>query len=134
MCLDFRFINSLTVKDRYAIPEPEQIIEQLSGAKYFSQLDLTHGYHQCHLHPSDRPKTAFRTQFGSYEWKVMTFGLANAVPAFVRAMNTILLPHLGKYCMCYLDDVIIYSRSIEEHKRHVNAVLTSLHQASLSMC
>ena len=72
MCFDYRGLNKITVKDKYPLPDAEQVIEQLDGAKYFSQLDLSHGYHQLILDPSDVEKTAFRTMFGAYEWKVMT--------------------------------------------------------------
>ena len=83
MCIDYRSINKITKKDKYNLPDAELIIEQVQGAKYLSNIDLAHGYHQCMLDPSDIPKTAFRTPFGSYEWTVMTFGLTNAVPAFI---------------------------------------------------
>ena len=131
MCIDYRAINTITKKDKYSMPDAEQIIDNLQGAKYFSSIDLSHGYHQCILDKSDIPKTAFRTIYGSYEWKVMTFGLSNAVPTFVRMMNEVLLEHLGKYCMCFLDDLVIYSKTLEDHHVHVRKVLDTLHKANL---
>ena len=131
MCYDYRQLNKITVKDKYPLPDAEQVIEQLEGAKYFSQLDLAHGYHQCILHPSDVEKTAFRTTFGAYEWKVMTFGFCNAVPAFVRLMNTVLYKHLGVCCMVFIDDVVIYSKTYDQHKLDCQAVLNSLYESNL---
>ena len=131
MCFDYRQLNKITVKDKYPLPDAEQVIEQLEGAKYFSQLDLAHGYHQCILAPQDIEKTAFRTTFGSYEWKVMTFGFCNAVPAFVRLMNTTLHKHLGKCCMVFIDDVVIYSKTKEQHEIDCRSVMNALCDANL---
>jgi hypothetical protein len=131
MCYDYRALNKITIKDKSPLPDAEQIIEQLEGAKYFSQLDMAHGYHQCILAPEDREKTAFRTTFGSYEWTVMTFGLTNAVPAFIRHITNALQKHLGICCMAFVDDIIIYSKDLESHERDVRAVLNALCDAKL---
>ena len=126
MVIDYRPINSITRKDKYPLPNIETILEQLQGSRYFSSLDLAQGYHQLAMCEEDIPKTAFRSQFGSYEWTVMGFGLTNAVPTFVRHMNKILAPYLGKFCMCFIDDIIIFSRTIEEHREHCRLILQAL--------
>ena len=131
MCIDYRAINKITKKDKYNMPDAESIIEQVQGAKYLSNIDLAHGYHQCMLDPSDIPKTAFRTPFGSYEWTVMTFGLTNAVPAFIRHITNALQKHLGICCMAFIDDIIIYSKDLQSHERDVRLVLDALHAAKL---
>ena len=126
MCIDYRNLNKITKKDKYPLPDADLVIEQLQGARHFSQLDLSHGYHQLKLHPDDIPKTTFRSLFGAYEWKVLTFGLTNAVPAFVRIMNTILHPFLGKCAMVFIDDIIIYSKTKEQHVEDVRNVLKAI--------
>jgi transposase InsO family protein len=131
MCIDYRSLNKITVKDKYPLPDAESVIEQMQGAKYFSQLDLAHGYHQCVLQPEDIEKTTFRTMFGAYEWKVMTFGFSNAVPAFVRLMNNTLHKQLGKCCMVFIDDIVIYSKTREQHVIDCRNVMQSIADAGL---
>ena len=131
LCFDYRNLNKITVKDKYPLPDAEQVIEQLQGAKHFSQLDLAHGYHQCILAPEDVEKTAFRTMFGSYEWRVMTFGFCNAVPTFVRFMNNVLHEHLGRCCMVFIDDVVIYSQTKEQHIIDCRNVMQAFTNANL---
>ena len=131
LCIDYRGINEITVKDKYPLPNAEQLFEQLQGAKYFSKIDAAQGYHQCKMHPSDIPKTAFRSNFGSFEWTVLSFGLSNAVPAFVRVMNTVLRPLLGVCCMCFIDDVLIFSKNLKDHYKHVKMVLDLLAKARI---
>ena len=131
MCIDYRNLNRITVKDKYPLPDAEQVIEQLKGSKFFSQLDLSNGYHQMILAPEYIEKTTFRTMFGAYEWKVMTFGFSNAVPAFVRFMNNTLHKHLGKCCMVFVDDIVIYSNTREQHLLDCRAVLQSIKDAGL---
>ena len=94
--LDYRGLNSITKKDKFALLDPTQLTTQLAGAKFYSSLDMSHGYHQMVLEESDRPKAAFRTLHGSYQWNVLTFGLTNAVPAFIKAMERVLRKHIGK--------------------------------------
>ena len=103
----------------------------MQGAKFFSTIDLAQGYHQCRLHPDDVPKTAFRSRYGAYQWKVMNFGLSNAVPVFVRLLNQVLQPVLGVCAMCFIDDIIIYSKTREQHKKDVRAVCDLLVAAGM---
>ena len=131
LCVDYRQLNDITLKDKYPLPDISSIIEEMQGAKYFSSLDLAQGYHQVRLADSDVPKTAFRCQFGSYEWKVMNFGLSNAVPVFVRLLNQVLQPVLGICAMCFIDDIIIYSKTLEQHRKDVDTVCNLLTAAGL---
>ena len=131
MCIDYRALNKITIKDKYPLPDAEQVIEQLQGATHFSQLDLSHGYHQCILADEDIEKTTFRTIFGAYDWKVMTFGFSNAVPAFIRFMNNTLYKQLGRCCMVFIDDIVIYSKSKEQHIIDCRDVMESISEANL---
>jgi hypothetical protein len=129
MCIDYRALNRITLKDRYPLPHIEELIDRLHGATIFSKLDLASGYHQMRVKESDREKTAFITPHGLYEWRVLPFGLANAPSAFMRRMHDI----LGKYkfVAIYLDDILIFSQNESEHMDHVRAVLESLREAGL---
>ena len=124
-------LNSITKKDAYPLPRIDDSYLQLQGAKYFTSLDLQNGYWQIPLTDDAIPKTAFSTRYGQYEWKVMPFGLCNALASFQRAMNDILRPYLDKFCMVYLDDILIYSRTEKEHKKHVRKVLKALAKAKM---
>lgn len=126
-CVDFRQLNERTEPDSGNIPHTGELLDKLQGAALFSALDLASGYYQLGLDAASRPLTAFPTPFGLYHWRVMPMGLRNAPAVFQRAMNTILREHiLAGYCLVYLDDVIILSKSVEEHARHLDKVLTSL--------
>ena len=131
MCIDYRAVNDRTLKDKYNLPNIEQIIEMLSGSKYFTTLDLAQGYHQCRLQEEDIPMTAFRSLFGSYEWLVLGFGLTNAVPTFMRMMNNVLQEYIGKFAMCFIDDVIIFSKTEKEHEEQLQQVLSTIEKAGL---
>lgn len=136
MCLDYRALNRVTVRNSYPLPRIDDLIDRLSGSKVFSSLDLLSGYHQLLLRESDVPKSAFRTPFGSFEWKVLSFGLTNAPSVFQSAMNRMLadLP----FVVVYLDDILIHSRTPEEHVEHVRVVLDRLaankYYCKLSKC
>lgn len=131
LCVDFRYLNSCTVKNAYPLPNIEELLDKLTGAKVFSSLDLKSGYHQIGIDLEDRSKTAFRTPFGHFEWNVMPFGLTNAPAIFQRAMDSILGDFVGDFCLVYLDDVLIYSSSPEEHARHLDLILTKLQDHNL---
>ena len=131
MCIDYRALNKITKSNKYPLPRIDDLMDNLSGAQYFSALDLTSGYHQLTLQPSDVPKTAFNTHIGKYEWKVLPMGLKNAPSVFQAVMNQLFSPLLHK-CVCvYLDDLLIFSRTKEEHYKHVRAVFELLRKNAL---
>ena len=132
MCVDYRALNKLTVKTKYPIPRIDDLLDQLQGATVFSSsLDLTSNYHQIRITREDVPKTAFNTPFGHYEFKVLSFGLTNAPAMFQAVMNDIFRPYLGKFVLVYLDDILVFSKSPEEHAEHLRLVLQLLREHSL---
>jgi transposase InsO family protein len=132
MCMDFRALNAITVKNKYALPRVDDLLDSLGGATVFSSIDLASGYWQIRLGPDEAPKTAFRTHFGHYEWRVLPFGLCNAPATFQALMNNVFSNRgLGKYVAVYLDDILIYSRSPQEHVQHLREVLTVLREQRL---
>ena len=132
MCLDYRGLNNITTKDKYPLPNISDILDRVATAKVFSKMDLRAGYHQVRMASEDIYKTAFVTHMGAYEWKVLPMGLTNAPATFQRLMNSTLAPHRGN-CVVYLDDILVFSNNIEEHKLHLSAVLESLQQAKLKV-
>jgi hypothetical protein len=138
MCLDYRLLNSQTIKSKYPLPRIDQLIDQLNGAKILSSLDLQSGYYQIRISPEDVPKTAFLTPFGQYQFKVMSFGLCNAPSTFQAVMNKIFRPYLNKFMCVYLDDILIYSKTLAEHEDHLKKVLQVLREnefyVKLSKC
>ena len=131
LCIDFRMINKVTVRNRYPLPIIQDVLDKLAGSKVFTSLDLIAGYHQIALLEQDIPKTAFRTPFGHYECLVLWEGLTNAPSIFQGIMANVLRPVLGKFAVLYIDDILIYSKTEEEHVDHVNQVLQLLKDASL---
>ena len=129
ICIDYRKLNAVTVKDKYPLPNPEMLFDKLAGCQYFSHLDLRWGYYQVRTAESDVLKTAFRTPFGAFAWKVMGMGLANAAPTFQRMMDSIFRDL--DFVSVYLDDILIASRSAEEHLEHLKIVLQRLQDHQL---
>jgi hypothetical protein len=132
-CIDYRQLNFITVKNRFPMPIIAELIDELAGAKLFTSLDLRAGYHQIRMRPEDEAKTAFKSHHGHYEFKVMSFGLTGAPATFQNTMNTVLAPLLRKGVLVFIDDILVYSKSMEEHVVLLRQVLSLLDQHQLKV-
>ena len=133
MCVDYRKLNQYTKRVEFPLPNIDTILDTLGGSKYFTALDLAQGYHQVQVRPQDRHLTAFKTQYGLFEFNVLPFGLTSAPSTFQRLMNHVLKPHEKDYVICYLDDVLIHSSTLEDHLNHLDEVLGLLAENSLKL-
>ncbi|GJR00021.1 putative reverse transcriptase domain-containing protein [Tanacetum coccineum] len=131
MCVDYRELNKLTVKNRYPLPRINDLFDQLQGSIVYSKIDLRSGYHQLRVHEEDIPKTAFRTRYGHYEFQVMPFGLINAPAVFIDLMNHVCKLYLDMFVIVFIDDILIYSKNKEEHKGHLKLILELLKKEEL---
>jgi hypothetical protein len=131
LCVDYRPLNAVTIKNKYPLPRIDVLFDQLAGAKVFSKIDLRSGYHQIKIRPCDIPKTAFSTRYGLYEYLVMSFGLTNAPAYFMYLMNSVFMKELDKFVVVFIYDILIYSKNEEEHAEHLRIVLQRLRDHKL---
>jgi hypothetical protein len=138
LCVDYRPLNAVTIKNKYPLPRIDVLFDQLVGAKVFSKIDLRSSYHQIKIRASDIPKTTFSTRYGLYEYLVMSFGLTNAPAYFMYLMNSVFMPELDKFVAVFIDDILVYSKNEDEHTEHLHIVLQRLRDhrlyAKLSKC
>jgi hypothetical protein len=138
MCVDYRDLNAVTIKNKYPLPRIKDLFDQLQGACVFLKIDLRSGYHQLKIHPGDIQKTAFTCKYGLYEYTVMSFGLTNAPAFFMHLMNKVFMDYLDTFVVIFIDDILIYSKTEAEHEKHLRLVLQRLREhklyAKLSKC
>jgi hypothetical protein len=138
LCVDYRPLNAVTIKNKYPLSRIDILFDQLAGARVFSKIDLCFGYHQIKIRDEDIPKMTFSTRYGLYEYLIMSFGLTNAPPHFMYLMNSVFMPELDKFVVVFIDDILVYSKSMEDHEGHLRVVLQRLwdHQlyAKFSKC
>jgi hypothetical protein len=131
MCVDYRSLNDVTIKNKYLVPRIEDLFDKMRGARVFSKIDLMSGYQQMKIRPSDIPKTTFSTRYGMYEFTVMLFGLTNAPAYFMNLMNKVFMEYLDKFVVVFIDDILIYSKNDGEHEEHMRLVLQKLRDNQL---
>ncbi|GJZ00868.1 putative reverse transcriptase domain-containing protein [Tanacetum coccineum] len=131
MCIDYRELNKLTVKNRYPLPRIDDLFDQLQGSSVYSKIDLRSGYHQLRVHAEDIPKTAFRTRYRHYKFQVMPFCLTKAPAIFMDLMNRVCKPYLDKFVINFIDDILIYSKSKQEHEGYLKLILELLKKEEL---
>src|SRR5262249_22779681 len=129
--IDYRQLNKVTVCNKYPLPRIDDLFDQLQGVEYFSKIDLWSGYHQLKMRTKDVPKTAFRTRYGHYEFLFMSFGLTNAPVAFMDLMNMVFKPFLNRFIIVFINDILVYSRDMEEYAWHLRMVLQTLREHQL---
>ena len=128
MCIDYRQLNRVTIRNHYPLPKIDELFDQLQGSRVYSKIDLRSGYHQLRVQESDVPKTAFRTRYRHYEFLVMPFGLTNALATFMDLMNRVFQPYLDRFVIVFIDDILVYSGSLEEHAEHLRTILQILRE------
>jgi hypothetical protein len=138
MCIDYKSLNEVTIKNKYPLPQIEDLFDQLRGANVFSKIDLRSGYHQLRIRPSDVSKATFITKYGLYEFTVMSFGLTNAPAYFMYLMNSLFMDYLDQFVVVFIDDILVYSQNEQEHEEHWRKILQRLRDcqlyAKLSKC
>jgi hypothetical protein len=123
LCMDYQLLNAVTIKNKYPLPSIDLLFDQLVGAQVFSKIDLSSGFHQITICAKDILKMAFSTRYGLYEYLVMSFGLTNAPAHFMYLMNSMFMADLGKFVVVFIDDILVYSKSMEEHEEHLRVML-----------
>jgi hypothetical protein len=131
MCVDYRSLNDVIMKNKYSLPRVEDLFDHMRGARVFSKIDLRSGYHQMRIKPSDIPKTVLSTRYGLYEFTVMSFGLTNAPAYFMNLMNKVFMEYLDRFVVVFIDDILIYSKSDSDHEEHLKLVLQKLRDNQL---
>ena len=131
LCIDYRQLNKVIVKNKYPLPRIDDLFDQLKGARVFSKIDLRFGYHQLRIKEQDIQKIAFRTRYGHYEFLMMPFGLTNAPAVFIDLMNRVFRPYLDKYVVVFIDNILVNSNSYLEHEQHLRVVLQTLRENRL---
>jgi hypothetical protein len=131
MCVDYRSLNDVIMKNKYLLPRVEDLFDHRRGARIFLKIDLRSGYHQMKIRPLDIPKTAFSTRYGLYEFTIMSFGLTNAPAYFMNLMNKVFMAYLDRFIIVFIDDILIYSKSDSDHEEHLRLVLQKLRDNQL---
>ena len=138
MCIDYRQLNRFTIRNQYPLPRIDELFNQLQGFRVYSKIDLRSGYHQLRVQEGDVTKIEFKTRYGHYEFLVMPFGLTKALTVFMDLMNQVFQPYLDRFVIVFIDDILVYSGSLEEHSKHLRIVLQTLRErqmyAKLSKC
>jgi hypothetical protein len=123
LCVDYQLLNVVTIKNKYPLPRIDILFDQLAGAQVFSKIDLCSSYHQIKIHAEDIPMTAFSTRYGLYEYLIMSFGLTNALAHFMYLTNSVFMEELDKFVVVFIDNILVYSKGMEEYEDHLRVVL-----------